>query len=271
MAIIDSTVPSLEKRFAKSQYFNERGGCVTITTPNDDYRIYVCTDTHVKTTTDNLRKFVSLYHNDADCPAAVHCGDLIESDEHYSVFVNAVKEASLGGKQDTMFVTIGNHDIFYKQWNDYTTFWPASTYYFEVETQGPKHVKDLYICLDSAQGKIGHMQMKWLKDLIQTNYHKYRHIIVFSHVNIFRRNNTSADISTTSLEETYELMWLFTRYNVKQFWSGHDHSREEFTEGGVKYIIIDSMEDDNPNAAYMILHVGNQLNNTFHFLNVDTE
>ena len=32
-------------------------------------------------------------------------------------------------------------------------------------------------------------------------------------------------------------------------------------------MIIDSMEDGSPEAAYMILHVGSQLNNTFHFIN----
>ena len=267
MSLFEGVVPPVDKRFEKSMYFNDLHGYTTLKVRDDSYRIYVCTDTHVKDSTKTLRKFIQLYHDDRDCPAAVHVGDLIESDETYRTFVQAFADTPPSpSKHDTMFVAIGNHDIFYKQWYDYTYFWPTSTYYFVVQSQGKTKAKDLYVCLDSAQGKIGLLQMKWLKDLLKTSASEYRHIIVFSHVNIFRRENTSADISTTALEETYELMWLFSEYGVKQFWAGHDHSREEFTEGGVKYIIIDSMKEGEPEAAYMILHVGSQLNNTFHFI-----
>ena len=272
MSVLETDVPPLEKRFAKSMDYNERKGYEVLKVKDDNYRIYVCTDTHIKDSTNTLRKFIQLYHDDKDCPAAVHLGDLVESDETYNAFIQALNETPANpSKHDTMFVAIGNHDIFYKQWYDYTEFWPTSTYYFIVESQGKNKAKDLYICLDSAQGKIGFSQMKWLRNLLQEWYGSFRHVIVFTHVNIFRRENTSADISTTALEETYELMWLFSEYGVKQFWAGHDHSREEFTEGGVKYIIVDSMEDGKAEAAYMILHVGSQLNNTFHFINETDE
>jgi len=272
MTIFKGDVPSIDKRFDKSMYYNEEHGYPVLKVKDDDYRIYVCTDTHVKSSTSTFRKFIQLYHDDTDCPAAVHLGDLIESDETYDTFVQALNETPASpSKHDTLFVTIGNHDIFYRQWYKYTEYWPTSTYYFVVESQGKNKTKDLYICLDSAQGKIGYLQMKWLRNLRQEWIGSYRHVIVFTHVNIFRRENTSADISTTALEETYELMSLFTGYGVEQFWAGHDHSREEFTEGGVKYIIVDSMEEDNPDAAYMILHVGSQLNNTFHFINETDE
>ena len=268
MAPFSSKAPSVDERFTHSQIYNDGAGFPTLEVKDDEYRIYVCTDTHLKHSADNLQRFVQLYHDDKDCPAAVHLGDLVESDESYGRFVQAVDEVPVNpSKKDTMFVTLGNHDIFYTQWYNYTHYWPTSTYYFVVECGGKTKAKDLYICLDSAQGKIGIKQLTWLQWVLANSLGAYRHIIVFSHVNIFRRDNTSADISTTALEETYELMWQFTRFGIKQFWSGHDHSREEFTEGGVKYIIVDSMEDENPDAAYMILHVGAQLNNTFHFIN----
>ena len=268
MAIFSSQVPSVDERYDKSMFFNDKNGFPTLTVKDDEYNIYVCTDTHLKETSNNFRKFIQLYHEDKDCPAAVHLGDLVESDASYDLIIKALEETPASpSKKDTMFVTLGNHDIFYSQWYNYTQYWPTSTYYFVVQSQGKKKAKDLYICLDSAQGKIGLKQMKWLRDILHNNAADFRHVIVFTHVNLFRRENTSADISTTSLEETYELMGLFSTYQVKQFWSGHDHSREEFTEGGVKYIIVDSMEDNNPEAAYMILHVGEQLNNTFHFIN----
>lgn len=268
LAPFSNKAPSVDERFMESMEYNNRVGYPTLKVKDDEYRIYVCTDTHLKYHTTTLQKFVQLYHDDRDCPAAVHLGDLVESDESYGSFMEAVEEVPVNpSKKDTMFVTLGNHDIFYAQWQSFTEYWPASTYYFVVESNGKTKAKDLFICLDSAQGKIGIKQLTWLQWVLANPNETYRHIIVFSHVNIFRRDNTSADISTTSLEETYELMWQFTRFGVKQFWSGHDHSREEFTEGNVKYIIVDSMENDNPDAAYMILHVGAQLNNTFHFIN----
>ncbi len=167
-----------------------------------------------------------------------------------------------------MFVTIGNHDVFFDQWNNFIQYWPTAMYYFVVETNGKNKAKDLYICLDNAQGTFGELQIKWLKHLL-AEHEQYRHIIVYAHINIFRRDNTSADIATVSLEETYELMSLFAKYGVEQYWSGHDHSREEFSHGGVKYIIVDSMQEENNESAYMILHVGKELNNTFHQIETD--
>ena len=106
--------------------------------------------------------------------------------------------------------------------------------------------------------------MNWLRDLLASSFSEYRHIIVFTHVNLFRRDNTYGDISNFPIEESTELMGLFTKYHVKQVWTGHDHAREEFSIGGVTYINIDHMKDRYPDASYMILHVGDQLENTFH-------
>ncbi len=265
-ALFDSSAPTVDDRFIQSMDYNNRYGYAEINAQDDEYTIYVCTDTHVATENTKLQSFIQLYRNDRTCPVAVCLGDLVEADHSYYWFVEAFQHIKpLPSKPDTMFVTIGNHDVFYDQWYSYIKYWPTSTYYFTVQTNGKNKAKDLFICLDTSQGTIGKLQLKWLKWVLEmTENEPFRHIIVYSHVNIFRRDNTSADISTVSLEETYELMALFTQYGVKQFWSGHDHSREEFTHAGVKYIIVDSMEQDNSNAAYMILHVGQELNNTFH-------
>ena len=77
MAILDYSVPSLETRFEKSMAYNKKAGYTTLKVKNDEYRLFVCTDTHIKDSTNTLRKFVQLYHDDSDCPAAIHLGDLI--------------------------------------------------------------------------------------------------------------------------------------------------------------------------------------------------
>ena len=257
--------PSVEQRFATSMEYNNTHGYAVIKVPDGNYRIFVCTDTHLHQTANNFRHFIQLYHDDLDCPVAVNCGDLVESDESYDFFMSVLNDTPApAGKKDTLFVTPGNHDIFFSQWFDYVKHWPTTTYYFTIEAQDSTHTKDLYISLDSAHGTIGRAQMNWLKDLLESSFSQYRHIIVFTHVNLFRRDNTKGLISNLPLEESTELMGLFTKYNVKQVWTGHDHTREEFSIGGVTYILIDRMKDLDPNASYMILHVNDQLENTFH-------
>lgn len=290
LAPFASHYPSVEERFNLSQEYNWRNGdrVDTLYAKADDYKIYVCSDTHIAVPyyailqaqwngpnpmmLSKLATFISLYRADTLCPAALCLGDLVESDITYESFRYPLDSLPLNpAKWDTMFCTIGNHDVFYRQYEAYR-YWisPTSVYSFVIKTPSGKH--DLYICLDTATGSLGRNQMNWLRNTLSEanvvdnywNSNKFRHIIVYTHVNIFRRDNTSADISTTALEETYELMSLFQQYGVKQFWAGHDHSREEFTQGGVKYIIVDSMEESNGEAAFMILHVGDELNNTFH-------
>ena len=286
-----SKFPSVDKRFEWSMDYNRFYGVDTLYAPAEDYRLYVCTDTHLNVPYANLTeaehqgadpmkllsnfsKFINLYRADALCPAALCLGDLVESNITYDVFRYPLDNLPHNPvKWDTMYCTIGNHDVFYSQYYAYRYYISqTATYYFIIKT--PSGKKDLYICLDTATGSLGYEQTEWLKYVLseanktdgKPDHDAYRHIIVYTHVNIFRRDNTSADISTTAIEETYELMHLFQEYGVKQFWAGHDHAREEFMQGGVKYIIVDSMEQSSSEAAFMILHVGEQLNNTFHFI-----
>jgi len=258
-------VPSVNERFTSSMEYNSTHGYAVLKVPDGDYRIYVCSDTHLDKTADNFKRFIRLYHDDADCPAAVALGDLVEACETYDFFVQAQNETPApAGKQDTMFVTPGNHDLYRNQWANYKKHWPTSTYYFVVEVQDSVKTKDLYICLDSAQGTLGTLQLRWLRDLLASARNTYRHIFIFTHVNMYSRDNTYADISTLPLEETMELMDLFSRCGVAQYWSGHDHGRELFSIGGVTYIIVDTLKDPYPEPAYMIVHVGEKVENTFH-------
>ena len=260
-----ATVPQPNERFASSMAYNKAHGYATLKVPDGNYRIYVCSDTHLDKTADNFKHFIRLYHDDADCPAAVNLGDLVEACESYDFFEQALKDTPAGeGKHDTLFVTPGNHDLYRNQWESFQKHWPTSTYYFVVEAQDSAKTRDLFICLDSAQGTLGTLQLRWLRDLLESSHAAYRHIFIFSHVNMYRRDNTYADISTLPLEETMELMDLFSRSHVTQYWSGHDHGRELFSIGGVTYIIVDTLKDPYPEPAYMILHVGEQVENTFH-------
>lgn len=99
MSLFEGIAPSVDKRFQKSMYFNDENGYPVLKVKDDSYRIYVCADTHVKGSTATLRKFIQLYHDDSDCPAAVHLGDLIESDETYRTFVQAFDDTPANPQQ----------------------------------------------------------------------------------------------------------------------------------------------------------------------------
>ncbi len=257
--------PAPAERFALSMEYNNKHGYADIRVPNEQYNIYVCTDTHIASSNTTFARFVELYRNDIHCPVACCLGDLVEATYPYDIFVSAINETPANPeKSDTLFVTPGNHDLFFKQWESFIRIWKTSVYYFTVSC--PNGIKDLYICLDSAHATLGRKQLAWLvKTLQDSQTNTYRHTIVYTHVNIFRRDNTYNDISTFALEESEELMALFSTYQVEQVWMGHDHGRDIFCQGGVKYILVDSFMD-NKTGSYMVLHVGEHLYNTFHLI-----
>ena len=259
--------PPVEQRFEHSMEYNNRNGYAEIQSDSEEYCIYVCSDTHVADDNSAVHLFTEKYRSDLLCTAACCLGDIVEVDYPHSIFVETIESVPRNPlKNDTMFVALGNHDIYLNQYNSFLSCWQTSTYYFSVCC--PSGERDIYICLDSAQGTIGTAQLNWLRSVLQeTRNKRYRHIIVYTHVNIFRRDNTNADISTLPTEETLELMSILSTFGVSQFWSGHDHSHEDFVHGGVRYIIVDSMIAGNTDAAYMIFHVnGSIIYNTFHRL-----
>ena len=65
-----SNFPSVDERFKISMSYNNLYD--TIRVANKEYKIYVCTDTHVagQDLNKTLKTFITLYKNDKDCSAA---------------------------------------------------------------------------------------------------------------------------------------------------------------------------------------------------------
>ena len=266
LALLVYHTPPVNERVSQSLAYNELSGYPVINISHDTYRIYVCSDTHLDTTAVRLQQFVWTFRQDTLCPVALCLGDLMEAEYSHQYLVETIKSIPPNpAKNDTFMVAVGNHEMFFDQWQTFVKYWPTTTYYFVAQsTEDEKAFKDLYICLDSAQGTLGEVQMVWLRNLLTHAQEKnYRHIVVYTHINLFRRDNTYADIAPLAEEETMELMALFKQYHVEQFWSGHDHAREMFTHGGVKYIVVDTMRDKENGAAYMIVQVDDSITNIF--------
>lgn len=261
--------PRSNERFATSNAYNEHHGYPVVMV-DDDYRVYVCTDSHVDTSIYNLGVWTRAYKSDPQCPFAIHLGDLINADKHYPLFdsaIHLVPDGYVEGK-DTLFICPGNHDLYYGQWTQFVEYYRTGSYMFETVSRTSGDTLDLYICLDSADGTIGRKQMAWLKDVLAKSKSKhYRHRIVYTHTHVFKQDASQGHTSNYSIEETYELLDLMTRYGVEIVMMGHDHCREVTSYGGCTYIIVDSVQDAQRDPYYMILSVGERL--TYEFVNKD--
>ncbi len=253
-----------DKRFNESMAYNEKNGYAHLIVP-ETYKVYVCTDTHVDSTTYNWETFVNSYKADLQCPFAIHLGDLVnENNNHERVFQAAAKVAGKypAGK-DTMFYAVGNHDLYFNQWVNYKHFVPTSTYWFDTRTSSGK-LLDLYICVDSGEGTLGVKPLDWLRNTLKEKSQEgYRHIIVFTHTHMFKQDDSQGHTSNYSMEETYDITAVLTKYHVDMYWSGHDHSREITHYGGVTYIIVDAMEDPVEHPYYMVAEMGKNIHYDF--------
>lgn len=250
--------PDSDTRFSNSMEYNKAHNCMsqTINLTYDEYKVYVGTDSHIDTSTHNLDRFLNDYVSAEKAPMALHLGDLINAQNNYPRFDSACV-AALGNHPDKpLFKTAGNHDLYWKQWDEFRKYYGTSTYLIFVSTPSGT---DFYICLDSSSGTLGTKQMKWLKQVLEEHKDKnYRHRIVFTHTHIFKQDNSQGHTSNYPLEETYELLGLMSQYNIELVLMGHDHSREITRYGNVKYIIVDSMQDPQENPYYMILTLNAQ-------------
>lgn len=256
---------SPNERFEQSMQYNAEHGYDTVAGVPDDYRVYVMSDIHVDFSTKNLDRFVADYLADTVAPPFSLClGDLINATGHYDYFLEHVQPVADAGRR--IRYCVGNHDLYFDQWKEYFSKFGSSTYWFEVHTVGG--FKDLYIALESGSGTLGVDQRNWLEDVLKTKKNQgFRHIVVFTHTHFFKKDTSQGHTSNFNLEETYDLMDLFDRYDVSLVLQGHSHSRDLTTFKDVVYLRVDALEDHYPQAFYTILTVGNNIN--YEFINVD--
>ena len=163
---------------------------------------------------------------------------------------------------DTIFVTPGNHDIYFKQWTEYRKFFKTGTYWFETRNGAKK--LDLFICLDSAEGELGDKQTAWLRNLLETKTKEgYRHLIVFTHTHLWKLDGSQGHTSNYALEATYELTSLLAQYGVEYVWSGHQHARQSVIFKNVNYLVLNATKDSEQGQSYMTVNMGEEI--LYHF------
>ena len=260
------TSPTIDNRFETSQAYNKQTGFATLQAPAEDYHVYVCTDTHIHKTRTRWEYFIHAYRADRLCPVAVHLGDIIDATTDFEYVEEAlVSESDLVNqpmKSDTLMAVCGNHDIYFKQWENFIKTFKTSSYYFVVQT--PSGQKDLFVVYDSADGTVGSKQLQWLREtLAWADKQDFRHIVACTHTNFFKRDGSQGHSSNFTLEETYALLNLFTSHGVDMLWTGHDHSREVTQVKGMTSIVVDSMKDEDSKPHYMLVTMGEKIDYEF--------
>lgn len=247
--------PTVETRFEQSMAYNALRGEMHLNMQSDDYTIYMCSDSHItRKTHKNLDYFMDQYKTAAAPKLALHLGDLIDAQKNIPCADSIIHFAGQT-VNDTLFITPGNHDIYFKQWDIYCSYFKSSVYWFDTRN-GDKKL-DLFICLDSAEGEIGVSQMNWLRTLLQQKSQEgYRHIIVFTHTHLWKLDASQGYTSNMALEATYELTSLLSQYGVEYVWSGHQHARQLVQFKGVKYMVLNATKDSEKGQSYVLAHMG---------------
>ena len=252
--LVAPTGDVVDSRFEQSIAMTEDKSVATLEV-EESYTFHVCTDPHINETYNNLREFATRLRNDASVDFGIVLGDCTDSRNAFQNYVDAL--SFVEGEQQAnkpIFSLIGNHDLFFKGWNEYAKLLGPSVYWFEVKS-GPS--KDLFITLDSASGTLGKKQMEWLKNILATERANYRHCVVLTHTNLFYTDNTQQGSSNMALEETALLADIFSRNKVTLCLQGHDHHRENLTLDGVRYTIVGTIRDEAENPEYLAITMSN--------------
>lgn len=270
IGMFDGQSPDPDLRFAESMEYNDAYGYRTIISLNSEYEVYVGTDMHVDTICPNMyhtSQFMTAFRTNLNAPVCIMLGDLING-QHNMQWVSDNVHDWAGLKKNEVFNTLGNHDAYFNQWADWRDIWHTSTYYFVVESPNLLNPlqpnKDLYICLESANGTLGTKQLKWFKNLLEEQKDAdYRHRIVFTHTQLLKKDGSQGHTSNFGTEETYELLSVMADNNVDLFLSGHDHAREVTHYQGITSIVCDALEEHDEETWYMVATIGNEIKYEF--------
>ena len=306
--MLNGSSPEVNTRFEQSMAYNDSVGIPAVVVPSADYRVYVCTDSHIDSVPTNLTTFVQAAAADTLCPLALHLGDLVNAQGHIPYAVSLLEDSLLlplqrgrvnklppttegnlspslcreGWGGSYFAIALGNHDIYFNQWDEWRSYFGSSVYWFYTMLPDST-VLDRFICLDSAEGTLGTAQLQWLRELLTgdagvspagasllttnhlplTTNQPFRHTIVFTHTHLFKRDNSQGHTSNYAIEETYELTSLLEQGGVDMYWCGHDHSREITDYAGFTSIVVDAIEDHYPPAFYMVATLSDQINYRF--------
>lgn len=220
---------------------------------DDGYLFYVCTDPHISETADNLVRFMSDFRNNPGASFGICLGDCIDVRGKMREFASMTGyDPERDGYAYPLFVTLGNHDTYFSQWEDFRRYIGPSCGYFTVTCPSGT---DLFISLDSANAMFGRKQLDWLAGFLGSERDSYRRVFVYTHTNFFKTGAGQLTSGSYTMEETMYVTELFDRYDVALVLQGHAHVRDDLTYRGVRYNVLGALEDSDENAGYLKVRV----------------
>jgi len=239
---------TVNERFEQSMEWNTKNPYREITIAEDNYSVFVMSDSHVGGV-NNLNHF----NNEAiksHAIAAVMVGDLTtgHAKDYTTFYQNLPTPDSL-----LTFQMVGNHDLYFDGWKTFYSLFGSSVYLFKVTTG---ESTDLFVCLDSGGGTFGSKQLQWLEELLKSERQDYRHCLLFTHNNLFRSRHTTS--TNPFVEEVRVIMKLCIEHQVDMFITGHDHKKDELTFGNTTYLTTNALHDDYKDAGYLKLTIGGE-------------
>lgn len=250
------TSPSatVDKRFEQSLSINDSLTADTlITVGTDTYLITAISDIHITATAHNLAQYIDMAETNDSIAAALILGDITDAKGGHLIAADTIDAI---GPTTPIRAVVGNHDLFFNQWETYKHYFGSSSYYFVVQTPD---TADLFICLDSGSGTLGRRQTDWLIDLLNSRRHLYRHCIVATHTNFFDTDFSQTPSGTFHIDELAQLTALFAKLRVGMVLNGHDHHYETHSYNNTLYITAGPSGDDVIDAAYLILTVNDTI------------
>ena len=245
----------VNSRFEQSLALHSSKPVANLST-EEEYLFYVCTDPHISSTTNNLRRFVGDFRSDPEALFGIVLGDCIDSLGSMPTYVEAINHLA-DTRPSPIFSILGNHDLYFSQWDDFRDLVGPSHYWFEVSHSAGK---DIFLALDTASGTLGVHQMGWLREFLAQHRDDYRHCIVITHANIFYNDNSQRTSGNLPLDETMELLDLFDNHDVLLCLQGHDHHRDDLSFRGVRYTIVGTLRDEYPEPEYLCVRIsGNNI------------
>ena len=246
-----------EDRVADWLQWNDSHQAVVLDNAPDNYHVYVCSDIHITDSTSRVQRFLNAEYADPLGLFSFINGDLAnEAGERPYRLLDSL--FSLPSADDTCFVVVGNHDIYFDCEQYYRQYFHTSTYTVTVNTLGG--ASDLFIFLDSGNATHGRRQLEWLRQLLQQR-DRYRHVVVATHTCLFRNsyNYSTTPAANIPEDETYELLNLMQQSHVSLFLMGHFHHKEQHLIGSVPYVMTDNLNEEKDTPSYLVVTLGDEV------------
>ena len=190
----------------------------------DSFTFLFVSDMHLRLDQDDWMSELDAYAQSADAAFIVCGGDNTDHGllQEYNLYLRRTE-----GFYADMYPAIGNHDLYHDGWEHFKRLLAPSVYSFEYGNA-------FFFFLDSAQATLGRDQLDYVERKLKRVTQRHRFVI--SHFPIYDGVVQTPAILGTP-EERYKLIYLFDKYRVEYYLSGHKHSGERYQIRDTWYLI----------------------------------